>query len=122
MSSKKSDKRGKPTTMKVGRFEYEPNFSLTREKNKKEKPSYYPTEEEEARWTQRMIANVLKERKEMEEAMKEMAGSKRKRRRHRRTRHKRHASHKKRTKHKIKRGTNKRHKRRIHTRKRRRSR
>lgn len=127
MSLKKSSKsknRGKPTTMKVALLEASPNFRLTSEK----KQSIFPTEEEKARWIQRMITNVQEERKRekerKKEEMNEAAGSKikRPRRRHRRTRHKGTKFHKKHTKHKRKRGTQKRHQSRFGTRKKRRRR
>jgi len=54
-----------PVTMRYGRLVFNPNLRLRREKQ--ERPDIYPTEEEEARWTSRMIANVLRERKEEEE-------------------------------------------------------
>ena len=64
MERSKTMSRG-PTTVRYGRYKRDPNLRLKRDKE--ERPDIYLTEEEEARWTSRMIANVLRERKEMEE-------------------------------------------------------
>jgi len=62
--------RTDPITMRYGQFVFNQNLHTRR--HKEERPDIYPTEEEEARWTNRMIANVLKDRKEREERLAQL--------------------------------------------------